>query len=166
MDNFDSRFKVVARPQLALPACSFISRTDDDEWFIDCGIQLDFFGAIYIGKRDMDELAKVAGYLSQEDFADLVADREKLRNDYGDLLDRYNELRGLLDSVLRVAEKHGNNEQSDAVGGGDSSSPSSDDSHDERAAGRRKVADKQPARSNSGGKSGAVSDDAAPVLGL
>lgn len=166
MDNFDSRFKVVARPQLALPACSFISRTDDDEWFIDCGIQLDFFGAIYIGKRDMDELAKVAGYLSQEDFADLVADREKLRNDYSDLLDRYNELRGLLDSVLHVAERHRSEEPLHIVDRDAQSSGETASSDIDGAAGCRKVADKQPARSNPGGKSGAVSDAAAPVLGL
>lgn len=79
---------------MALPACSMFSRTIDDEWFFDCAYQTDE-GAVYIGQRDFEEMAGVAGWVPPEKYA-------KLLNAYKELADEHNSITSNLDSLDTV----------------------------------------------------------------
>ncbi len=70
-----SRFRKLTRKDLVLPACSMVSRTDDDEWFLDLGISTED-GAAYLGSRDFTEAAAVAGFWSNEEIAKIEARNE------------------------------------------------------------------------------------------
>ena len=76
----DDRFQLVFREALHIPACSFVSRTDDDVWFIDTGVEFDG-GRMYIGEKDFKGLASVAGYFAKSAASRVYEENERLRTE-------------------------------------------------------------------------------------
>lgn len=77
----DGRFQLITnRGQLQLPACSYISRSDDDPWFIDTGVEIDE-GQLYIGRTDFEGLASVAGYVSSASVQRTFDENERLKSE-------------------------------------------------------------------------------------
>jgi hypothetical protein len=77
----DGRFQLITnRGQLQIPACSYISRSDDDPWFIDTGVEIDE-GQLYIGRTDFEGLASVAGYVSSASVQRTFDENERLKSE-------------------------------------------------------------------------------------
>jgi hypothetical protein len=75
----DARFQLVTGG-LQIPTCSFVSRTNDDVWFIDTGVDFDG-GRMYVGKQDFDGMASVAGYVSKASVGRVYEENERLRGE-------------------------------------------------------------------------------------
>jgi hypothetical protein len=75
----DERFQLLTTG-LQLPACSFISRTDDDVWFIDTGVENDL-GVMYIGERDFSGMASLAGFISKASASRIFEENGRLRSE-------------------------------------------------------------------------------------
>lgn len=72
----DDRFQLITSG-LQLPACSFVSRTYDDVWFIDTGVDFDD-GRMYVGEKDFSGMASVAGYVSKSSVGRIYEENERL----------------------------------------------------------------------------------------
>lgn len=77
----DSRFKIVSRAELLPPACSLISRRSDDEWYLDVGHFEDYYGVVYFGASDFDEMARTAGYIPESEVGRLKTKNTELKRD-------------------------------------------------------------------------------------
>ena len=75
----DDRFQLITGG-LQLPACSFVSRTDDDVWFIDTGVEFDG-GRMYVGEKDFSGMASVAGYVPKASVSRVYEDNTRLRGE-------------------------------------------------------------------------------------
>lgn len=75
----DERFQIITSG-LQIPACSFVSRTDDDNWYIDTGVDYDG-GRMYIGQRDFDGMASAAGYIAKSSVSRVYEENVRLRNE-------------------------------------------------------------------------------------
>jgi hypothetical protein len=80
MSEIDRFRKFEGRPP-ALPACSFFSRTDDDDYFIDTGTQIEE-GAIYIGARDAEAIARAIEWIEPDKYTRLLNAYKKMEEDY------------------------------------------------------------------------------------
>lgn len=115
-DYVPSNFTKRVRSELVPPACSFSSRTSDDEWFIDCAYDVDYFGVFYIGKKDFDEMCRVVGYPT-------AAEKEDYENRIKELISAINLLESERNSLLEfklsiisaIKEKRSNDKNSKAV---------------------------------------------------
>jgi hypothetical protein len=95
----DSRFNIVTRPQLLPPACSVIDRRDDHEWFLDCGWFEDYYGTIYFGSRDFDEMARTAGYVPLTEVQKYKDRIKELQRDLRNTESELSNLRALRDAL-------------------------------------------------------------------
>ena len=75
----DARFQLITG-NLQMPACSFVSRSIDDTWFIDTGVDFDG-GRMYVGQTDFEGMASVAGYVSKSTVSRIYEENERLRHD-------------------------------------------------------------------------------------
>lgn len=56
------RYQVITdRTELALPACSYFNKKEDDGWWIDTDTDVDD-GRIYIGRQDAEQIASLLGW--------------------------------------------------------------------------------------------------------
>ena len=94
----DARFQLLT-DGLQLPSCSFVSRTDDDVWFLDTGVEYDG-GRMYVGERDFSGMASVAGYVSKASVSRVYEENEKLRNDLVIAKSLINDLRGAVAGLV------------------------------------------------------------------
>lgn len=78
--GYDHRFQLVLPGHLFLPACSLVSRTDDDAWFLDTGVEVDE-GRVYIGQRDFEGMASVCGYVAKASVSRVNEENTVLKND-------------------------------------------------------------------------------------
>lgn len=77
----DERFQLLTDAgQLQIPSCSYISRSIDDPWFIDTGVEIDE-GQLYIGRTDFEGLASVAGYISRARVERVLEENGRLNHD-------------------------------------------------------------------------------------
>lgn len=100
-DGKDARFQLLTGG-LQLPACSFVSRTDDDVWFIDTGVEYDG-GRMYVGERDFSGMASVAGYISKARASRVYEDNERLRNDLAIARNLISDLRSAVAGLVGAA---------------------------------------------------------------
>lgn len=76
----DHRFQLVLPGNLFMPSCSLVSRTDDDPWFLDTGVEVDQ-GRVYIGQRDFEGMASVCGYVAKASVSRVNEENVVLKND-------------------------------------------------------------------------------------
>jgi hypothetical protein len=77
----DGRFQLLTdASKLQIPACSYISRSNDDAWFLDTGVEIDE-GQLYIGRGDFEGLATVAGFVSKSSVARVMDENERLKRE-------------------------------------------------------------------------------------
>lgn len=76
------RYKIVTdKRELLLPACSMFNRADNEEYWIDTDYDFDE-GRCYIGKSDIEDMARLIGWMPTDKFVDLLEDYSKMREDY------------------------------------------------------------------------------------
>lgn len=81
LNGKDERFQLLTDAStLQIPSCSYISRSIDDAWFLDTGVEIDE-GQLYIGRTDFEGLASVAGYISKSRVSRIVEENGRLRHD-------------------------------------------------------------------------------------
>lgn len=98
-----SRFTKFTGIPPALPACSFFSRTNDDEYFLDTGMQIEE-GAVYLGSRDAEEIATVIGWVSPERLERLTRAYKKMEEEHRAMvaaIDRLDSLPDLLRATVK-----------------------------------------------------------------
>lgn len=97
--GIDHRFQLVLPGHLFLPACSLISRTDDDAWFLDTGVEVDQ-GRVYIGQRDFDGMASVCGYVAKASVSRVSEENARLKNDLAIARNLITDLRGAVAGLV------------------------------------------------------------------
>lgn len=96
----DERFQILTDAgRLQIPSCSYISRTIDDPWFIDTGVEIDE-GQLYIGRTDFEGLASVAGYISRSRVSRVLEENERLTHDLAMARSIISDLRNVVANVV------------------------------------------------------------------
>lgn len=95
----DARFQLVRPGNLFMPACSLISRTIDDVWFLDTGVEVDG-GRVYIGQVDFEGMARVCGFVSKASVARVDEENRKVKRDLAVALDLINVMRATIAQLV------------------------------------------------------------------
>jgi hypothetical protein len=101
----DARFQLLTTG-LQLPACSFVSRSIDDVWFLDTGVDFDG-GRMYIGEKDFVGLASVAGYVSKASASRVYEENERLNRDLTIARNLIRDLRAAVAGLVGAAPVEG-----------------------------------------------------------
>lgn len=94
----DARFQLIT-DGLQLPACSFVSRSIDDVWFLDTGVEFDG-GRMYVGEKDFVGMASVAGFVSKASVSRIYEENERLNRDLAIARDLISDLRSAVAGLV------------------------------------------------------------------
>lgn len=97
-----SRFNLVQHPPSAPGAC--ITGVGNSEWFVDLGMSIDWYGALYLSKEAVTEIAEMVGFLSPEKTADLQLENRALRASLELTQDQLNVTERALNAVRAVVQ--------------------------------------------------------------
>lgn len=88
------------RHLMAMPACSLLTGSYDEPWFIDTGVSVDE-GAVYIGRSDFVAMCNLAGFVEAQHLRDSQDRVAELERELSDLRSSYDDLSG---AVARIRE--------------------------------------------------------------
>lgn len=91
-----AKYQIIEQPG-ALPGCCFMCRADatNREWFVDIGLQWEFWGAVYLCNACLEEISGTVGWITPQYAQKLIAERAQMAMDRDLLLDRIQSMQAM-----------------------------------------------------------------------
>lgn len=95
------RFRLTNAPE-ALPGSCYLCNTASREFFVDCGMQVEFHGAFYICSECLAEMARLAGFETPGNVLSLNAQKSALETQVFDLTKEIDGLERVVDGYASL----------------------------------------------------------------
>lgn len=95
-----SRIKLLSFPVLAPGKCAFCGSADDDRSYIDFGMQLDWYGAVYFCSFCIIEVSEAVGMVPAKKLNELRSQFNEFKSSNDELIRKYADLKNAVRHVL------------------------------------------------------------------